>query len=75
MIEDEANHGAWGLPTRIIQPFPEHFQADYKTNLVHVACWWALHETHFNTHDDSFYHAQSRDPKDDKFLTQKITYC
>jgi hypothetical protein len=24
---------------------------------------------------DSIYHAQSRDPKDDKLLTQKITHC
>jgi hypothetical protein len=25
--------------------------------------------------EDSIYHAQSRDPKDDKLLTQKITHC
>jgi hypothetical protein len=25
--------------------------------------------------EDSIYHVQSRDPKDDKLLTQKITHC
>jgi hypothetical protein len=56
MIEDKANHGARGLPARIVpstvRAFPEHFRADQKANLVRAARWWALRSTYFNAPDD-----------------------
>jgi hypothetical protein len=53
MIEDEAIHGARGLPARTIRAFSEYFRAYQKANLVCTACWWALCNTYFNALDDA----------------------
>jgi hypothetical protein len=53
MIEDEAVHGARGLPARTVRAFSEHFQAYQKANLVRATRWWALCDTYFNAPDDA----------------------
>ena len=51
MIEDEANYGAQGLPTRTVQAFSKHFQSNQKVNLVCAARWWVLRHAYFNALD------------------------